>query len=696
MNLRAWAALQIALQRGHLFAWSPVCLGVGIALFFGLRFEPSAGHIMGVAALGVLAVLAARVSAEALAPFAIAVAVVVLGFCAAAARTHMLAGPVLDWRYYGPVEGRIVGMDRSGSDAVRLTLDQVKLDRVGPSKMPKRVRISLHGDWDVGVAPEPGLRVMTTAHLGPPGGPVEPGGFDFQRHAWFAQLGAVGYARVPLVASSPAAFDLRQLVFTVRMTASRAIRDHLPGDVGGFAAAVITGDRSGISEDAKADLRAANTAHLLAISGLHMGLLSGFVFGLLRLVFALIPFVALRLPARKLAAGGALVAASVYLALSGGNVATERAFVMVAVALCAVMLDRRALSLRAVAIAATIILLWQPEALLGPGFQMSFAATTALVAVFGWMRDAAWLRGRGWGQAAAGLVISSAVAGLATAPIGAAHFNAMAQYGLFANLASVPLMGTLVIPSAVLALLLSPFGAEGVGLSLMGFGLQWILWVADTVEGLPGAQRFVAGPHALVLPLVTFGALFVILWQGRARLVGALPVLAGLLLWQVDTRPDILVAEQGTLVGVLTAEGRVLSRDRGAGFVARNWLENDGDGRAQDIAAAAWSDSGAVVHVQGKRAASAYRGCGERWLVVANTALPATGNCLLLTPDLLRETGAVAIFVGRARERIVTARDISGDRLWSQWKTPEPPALALQAGFQAAGRAIVRGASLSQ
>ena len=273
-------------------------------------------------------------------------------------------------------------MYKRQSDAVRLTLDRVKLDRVDPDKTPHRVRISLHGDATLGIRPEPGLRVMTTAHLSPPSGPVEPGGFDFQRHAWFAELGAVGYARVPLLAVSVAEFDLRQEVFRIRMAVSARVRDVLPGDTGGFAAAVTTGDRSGMSKGVLEDLRASNTAHLLAISGLHMGLLSGFVFAGLRLLFALIPMIALYWPARKMAAVGALMAASVYLALSGGNVATERAFIMVAVALCAILLNRRALSLRAVAIAALIVLTLRPEALMGPGFQMSFAATTALVAVF--------------------------------------------------------------------------------------------------------------------------------------------------------------------------------------------------------------------------------------------------------------------------------------------------------------------------
>ena len=222
-----------------------------------------------------------------------------------------------------------------------------------------------------------------------------------------------------------------------------------------------------------------------------MGLLSGFVFGLLRIIFALVPAVALRLPARKLAAGGALIVATGYLALSGGNVSTERAYVMAAVALTAIMLDRRAISLRAVAIAATIVLVLQPEALLGPGFQMSFAATTALVAVFGWLRDR---KASDWPQMGATrgrrVVLSSLIAGLATAPIAAAHFNAIAHYGLIANLLRVPLMGILVIPAAVFALPFWPrSGWNGVGLWAMGLGLNWILGVAHWVANVSGDAR---------------------------------------------------------------------------------------------------------------------------------------------------------------------------------------------------------------
>ena len=184
------------------------------------------------------------------------------------------------------------------------------------------------------------------------------------------------------------------------------------------------------------------------------------------------PSIASRLPAKKIIAVGALMASTLYLALSGGAVATERAFVMIAVALVATLLNRRAISLRAVAVAALIVLTLSPEALLSPGFQMSFAATTALVAVFALQRDAEWTLGPKWLRPAVVLLISSSVAGAATAPYSAAHFNQIAQWGLLANLLSVPVMGTLVIPGAVLASVLAPFGGEALGLWLASLGLR--------------------------------------------------------------------------------------------------------------------------------------------------------------------------------------------------------------------------------
>ncbi|MEO0936898.1 MAG: ComEC/Rec2 family competence protein [Pseudomonadota bacterium] len=683
---RAWpitsaAITDIALrQRGGLIEWVPVCLAFGIGGYFALRQEPSVAALMCIAALACVLIALAFRMGEAWSPLPVGLALILIGTLLAAQRAHSVAGPVLGFRYYGPIEGRVVALDRSASDAVRVTLDRVQLNDVVPWRTPLKVRISLHGAAE-GSAPRPGARVMTTGHLSPPGGPVEPGGFDFQRHAWFKSLGAVGYTRVPLLTSAPPAQGWRLMVFRVRMAISAHVRAVLPGDVGGFAAAVTTGDRSGIGQQALEALRASNTAHLLAISGLHMGLLSAFIFGLIRGGLALIPTAALHWPTRSIAAIGALIVAAVYLAMSGGNVATERAFIMVAVALVALLMNRRALSLRAVAVAAIIVLVLRPEALMSPGFQMSFAATTALVAVFGWMRDGQIRIGPVWAQGAVGVILASAISGLATAPVGAAHFNTVANYGLLANFFSVPLMGMMVIPAAVLAALLAPFGLEWIGLELMGLGLGWILWVAEFTAGLPGAQRYVVGPQPFVLPLIALGMLFLLLWQGRARLAGLAVAAAALAAWQVAERPALLIADTGALVGVMTAEGRALSRAKGGGFVARNWLENDGDGTPQEDAAARWDGMQglgrwhgmqvgpvAVLHGTGKRAASAAPDCTAGQIMVVNVALPAApGPCDVFDPERLRQTGAVALVARGGTLVMVTARDVAGDRLWSSW-----------------------------
>jgi competence protein ComEC len=690
-------------QRGALMPWSAVALGIGVAIYFGLRAEPGVAEYSvacGVAVLGLGMGLWRR---ETLAPFGLALALVAAGTMAAGLRAQSVAGPVLDFRYYGPVEGRVVGIDRSASDALRLTLDAVRLDDVAPERTPLRVRVSLHGEqrW---LDPEPGTRVMMTAHLGPPSGPAEPGGFDFQRHSWFLSLGAVGYTRTPALLAE-ARPEGAEAVFHLRMTIAEAIRARIEGQAGAFAAAVLTGDRSGLSAETVEHMRVANTAHLLAISGLHMGLLTGFVYGALRLMLALIPALALRYPIRKWAAAGALCAGAFYLMLSGGNVATERAFIQVAVMLTAVMLDRRAITLRSVAIAAIILLLHRPETLFSPGFQMSFAATAALVAIFTGLRDAAWMTARpGWQKWLFALILSSVVAGLATAPFAAGHFNRIASYGLIANLLSVPLMGSVIIPGAVVAAILWPFGLSGLAFAVMEPALRWTLGVAAWVTALPGAERHVATPPEGVLGLIATGGLIAILWRGRGRWAGAAPVALAAMLWGGVERPDVLVSDTGGLVGVMTEEGRALSRPRGEGFVARVWLENDGDGATQEDAAAreGWIAEGQGVAItvggvtiwqgSGRRAlAEAADACARHDLVIlsepaaeaeppvrgmppvlgapAMLAAQAQGTrqgCTIIDAAILRETGALAIDVEEGGFSLRTARGAQGERPWTR------------------------------
>lgn len=654
-------------------------MALGIGTYFAIPFEPSATDLAVLACAGVVLGGLALWSARDLRPWSLAGLLVICGLLLAAGRAHVVAEPVLGFRYYGPVEGRIVAIDRSVSDKVRLTLDQVVLADMRSERTPHKVRISLHGDQVL--RPEPGLRIMATAHLSPPQGPVEPGGFDFRRMAWFQGLGAVGYTRTPALVAAPAERGgLALSVTRLRIAISQAVQSALPGRTGAFAAAVTTGDRSAMDADTLEALRVTNLAHLLAISGLHMGLLTGFVFTSLRLILSLWPPLALRWPVKKIAAVGAMTAGAIYYALSGGNVATERAFIMTSVLFLAVLLDRRAITLRAVALAATIVLLLRPETLVTPGFQMSFAATTALVAVFAALRGGPVQKLPKWAKPVFALVVSSGVAGLATLPVAAAHFNRIADYGLLANLAAVPLMGLVVVPGAVLAALLVPFGLSWVGLLLMKPGIDWILGVADWVAGLDGAVTPVVAPSWPVLPILALGALWIALWQGQGRWVGLAPMVAAAILWAQAQRPALLVADTGRLMGVIGSEGRALSKAKGDGFSARSWLENDGDG-AEAYAAAArpgfTHDPGAVTaHLPGMTVTMLRgRGVLERVGQACDAAdivllpkrldAPAPKGCDVYDQQRLWKTGALGLVARDGIWEIQSVSSHTGQRLWS-------------------------------
>lgn len=666
-------------QRGHLSAWVPVWLAIGIGIYFYLPIEPDAGVYATLAAMMVGLVAAALWLSERLRPLFFIALLVIAGVLAAGLRANMVAEPVLGFRYYGPVEGRVIKIDRSHSDKVRLTLDRVVLERMPRRRTPATVRVSLHGKG-VSTVPEPGMLVMMTAHLSAPQGPVEPDGFDFQRMAWFNGLGAVGYTRSPVLTLAPVDQGRAGLfIQRLRREISQGVQAMMPGDAGAFAAAIMTGDRSGMRREVLGQLRASNLAHLLAISGLHMGLLTAFVFGALRYALALVPLVNLRWPVKKLAAFGALMAASGYLALSGGNVATERAYIMVAVMLVAVMFDRRALTLRAVALAAIIVLLRRPEALTGPGFQMSFAATTALVAVFGALRYWDGANVPSFLRPVLTVLISSFVAGAATAPVAAAHFNQIAHYGLLANMLTVPLMGVLVMPSAVVAAVLYPLGLAWIGLAVMRWGVLWILGVAEWVAGLDGALSHVATPMALVLPLIGLGMLWLILWQGRLRYAGILVALVGFVLWGLTERPAVLISSSGGLVGVMGPEGRAFSKPRGDGFSARSWLENDGDGgvtQAEAYGRAGFSgEKGhlrfsvgkqAFVHLTGKGAEARLAAeCVAGHWVVSTAQYDGEGPCRMIDAASLEQTGALAIYAKKDGLVVVSAKEQAGERLWN-------------------------------
>ena len=512
---------------------------------------------------------------------------------------------------------------------------------------------------------------MMTAHLVPPQGPVEPGGFDFRRHAWFRGLGGVGQVRTPvLVVQPPQGMDA--WIARLRMHLSGAIQARIAAEPGALAAAMLTGDRSGMGQGAVMSLRDSNLYHLVSISGVHMSLLAGFVLLSARWLLGLVPLRAVQMAARKLAAGVALAVSAFYLLLSGGDVATERAFVMVAVMLGAIMLDRRAISLRSVALAAMVILIRQPEAVVEPGFQMSFAATTGLVLAFDWLRGLKGFAGwPGLARAATGLFLSSLVAGLASGPFAAAHFNRVAEHGLLANLLVGPAMGVLVMPGGVMAAALAPIGLAAPGLWMLDLGCRWILWVADQVAGLDGAVRLVTRPPAGVLALLGLGSCLLANLRGWARLSGVLVLGVALLMWNAASRPWLLVSADGRLLGWMGETGRVLSSPRGNGFAAAAWLVADGDMSDRR----AGLDRGPplpdeVVHLLDPALAPAQ--CLPGRLLISPLALDLPDPaCRLVDGAMLARLGAMAIDHGADGGWHLRGVDDGAPRPWTRRHGPD-------------------------
>lgn len=695
--------------RAGLLPWVPLWMALGVGLWFSLPFEP--GLIAYLIASGIVGVggmawwLMPRLVASGRMDWsasdrarlvALATLLAALGFCLTGLRSWSVAAPVLDFRYYGPVEGRVVEIDRSSRDRFRLTLDRVVLSDVAPERVPARVRVSL---FDADPLPVPGQRVMLSAHLGPPNGPTEPGGFDFRQMAWFEGLGAIGYARTPVLTVEPPEPGGALALHRLRMDMAQGMRDSIGGQAGAVAAALMTGDRSGIDERTNDVMRASNLYHIVSISGLHMSMLAGFVYAGLRLFGVAVQALGLWQGGglHKWAAAGALLAAGVYLWLSGGGVATERSFVMVAVMLLAILADRRAVSLRTVAVAAVVILARTPEGLTSPGFQMSFAATVALILSQGpWLAVSPQLPA--WTRPVAMLVLSSLVASLATSPLAAAHFGRMTQYGLLANLLVVPVVGVLVMPGGVIAAVLAPLGLAQPALWVMGLGVKWMLFIAEWVAGLGGAVTLVRLPPPLVVPLLGLGACLLLLAPALAaqglsprrpwrRLLGAGLLLAALGLWVSDRRPLMLISAEGDAVAVMTATGRVPSKPKGGAYAVTEWLEADADA-ADQIAAAArplWSGEAGirsallalpggdlqVHHLTGKRAgARASDLCRDGALLVSDADLSALlgkrPDCVVMDQRRLRETGAVALESAGRGYVVVTTRDQAGARAWTQ------------------------------
>jgi competence protein ComEC len=672
--------------------WLPVLLAIGIGLYFSLPVEPEswiAPAFLAVAvAFGVVgrAVGAVRLLAAAL-------AALTLGFALAQMRAHDVAAPVVE-RRMGPVAvaGRVLAVEPR-ADGVRILLDRLSLAGFVPARTPETIRLKL--DDAGGVRPGDDVR-LARAYLSPPPAPSAPGAFDYARQAWFERLGAVGYARgtVEIVERS------RDAGWRVRMNALRAgvvarIAATLPDPAGAIAAALIAGEQGAVPPEALAAFRDSGLQHILSISGLHIGMVAGIVFAGVRVMLALVPAAALRWNTKKIAAVASFAAITFYMLFAVPSVPTQRSWLMTSVVLLAVLIDRRAITLRLVAWAAGALLVAAPESLLSASFQMSFAAVTALVAAFevasrpmSRARASSGPAGR-VGLWLAGTVLTSLVAGLASAPFALYHFNRFSAFGLVANLLAVPLTGVWIMPWAVAAGLLFPLGLEAWALVPMGWGLDALLWIARWVAGWDGAVALFPSMPGWGLAALALGLAWLCLWRSAVRLAGVAALAAGLASIGAQTPPDILVSGDGRLIAVRDADGRLLlSSGGGDKFARETWLRRDGTADPPEIWPRAGLSrdgtldcrAGACVYRAGGLQVSIVRdarvlpsACGGADLVIATVSLRAvcrrTAGRTIDRFDLL-EGGAHAFWIADGAVRVETVREWRGARPW----VPDPPA----------------------
>ncbi len=456
------------------------------------------------------------------------------------------------------------------------------------------------------------------------------------------------------------------------------------------AAALMTGERRAIPEETLSNMRDAGLAHLLAISGLHIGLVAGLLFFAVRFGLAAIEPFTLRYPIKKIAAAAAVVGAFFYLLVSGSTIPTERAFLMASIAFGAIMIDRTPISLRLVAVAAVVVLALSPESLLTASFQMSFAAVVALVAGyeaaaprFAEWRSSGWLASR-FGLFLAATLLTTVIATAATSPFAIYHFNRLALYGLAANLFAVPITAFWIMPWAVAAFVLMPVGLEALALTPMGWGIEAVLWVAETVSGWPGAVALISPMPLAALCAAALGGLWICLWRGRVRWFGLPVFLAGLAGPAISTPPDILVGDDGRLVAVRDRSGAVyLSPGRGQRFEREMWLRYLGASESAGWPAPgagpagplSCDGAGCIVRLDSRSlslasgleavTADCARTDAMIVLVRAPRRLCGPEKVLFSTFHLWRD-GGHAIRVDRAGFEIESVRERRGDRPWSR------------------------------
>jgi competence protein ComEC len=537
------AAFQSA-QSDRFVLFLPVFMASGILAYFSLTTEP-AMTVPGALLAGclVLCVWLRRKPVARAGPLCAAFALA--GFLLACLAARQAPPWIRLPRHAVLVTGRLAQLDIL-PEGRRVTIDAAALDEM-PAQ-PRALRIRLRASDTTKLRPGDLIRVR--ALVRPPAPPDYPGGRDTERDAFFDGIAGYGFALGPveLISQAP-----NSGLAPLRARIADRVMRALPGPAGAIAATLLTGSGTAIPAGDRLAFQNSGLAHLLAVAGLHVGIVMGLAFAAIRLALAGWERAALHWPTRQIAALAALAAGLFYLGLTGAHVPTLRSFAMACVVALGILTGRRAISLRSLAVAATLLMVASPEQVIGVSFQMSFAAVMVLITGASLARP--WLarlgEGAWWRWPArhlAGLCLTSLLAGTASLPFAAYHFGRAGLLYVPANLLAVPLTAFWVMPWGLAALALMPFGLERLALAPMGAGIDGLIAIARAVAAWPGASLAVPQIPPWSLALIAAGLCWACLWRGRLRLLGAAPLLTGLAAAIVAPAPDILIAPQGRLI----------------------------------------------------------------------------------------------------------------------------------------------------
>ncbi len=686
---RVWGWLEAAIeaQRGRVMLWVPVALTFGVWTYFGLAREPSWIVVTPLALSGAALLWLSRGR-----PVLAIVAFAILGCVLAKAKVDLIATPVI---HATTAERLVTGTveDRSPSGRGRqiIVIAVEAISGMTSANTPGRLRLSAtvkQGDVAIGT------RIAVKAMLAPLPSPVIPGGFDYGRQLWLDGIGGTGRVVAPIeILAGETPFRLRMAAGLegLRQSIGLRIRAVLDGVAAAIAEALITGERSSIPRNVNLSFQVSGLAHVLSISGLHMALAAGGVFWMVRAMLAAIPALARGWPIKKWAAVVALAAGLFYMLLAGSGVATQRSYIMIAVMFFAILVDRPAISVRNLALAAILILAFEPDAATQASFQMSFMAVMGLAAYYEFWsvwrqwRDDETRQLRSWpvqlaqklGAGLLAAIMTTIVAGAMSSIPAAYHFGRMAPFSVLANGLALPVISLIIMPMALAGLVLMPLGLEAWPLWLMGKGIELMIAISDWVAGLPGASTVVHQQSPLAAIVMASGAAMLCLLRGLIRLAGPVVVAAGLLMGQAAPMPDILIDRTGATVAILDVGGNLVpAPGRKGGFSISKWLVANGE---ETLPAAAAKRPGWTCAAD--RCTALVRGKFLAYVQKEDGALDCTGVDILIASFPLRGTcKSVPIRIDRfdlwrngahglsindtGAVGITTARGEGGERPW--------------------------------